>query len=483
MDYQQSLACLMAMADFERGSALRYASPDYNLPRMEAFLQRLGSPHLAVKTVHIAGTKGKGSTAAMVASVLRAAGQRVGLYTSPHLHTMRERIQLDGEPISERDFAGLLTTLQPEIDAFNAASPHGPLSTFEALTAMAFVHFAQARAGWQVIEVGLGGRLDATNVVRPVACGITSISRDHTRLLGDTVALIAGEKAGIIKDGAPVVSAPQRPEALAIIEETARRHSAPLTVVGRDITWSALGGRVDLSGQEFQVHTEARTYHLGIPLLGDYQIENAATAVGIIEALEGALGRQGQRIGVQAVQEGLRTVRWPARLQVLRRDPLVVADGAHNDYSAARLVQAVRRLFRRQRLFLIIGTSTDKDVGEIVKELAVLSPIVLACRSRHPRSAEPGVVAQAFERLGFPARTYASVAEAVDSALTQARRADLVLATGSLFVAAEAIERLCGIEPERYPPAQPLPLAVARSLSVLRRGTDEVPGRGESTAP
>ena len=234
MDYRESLAYLMKYADYER---LPRSGIVWDLRRIERLLKRLGDPQYAARAVHVAGTKGKGSTSAMIAAILRQAGYRVGLYTSPHLLSFTERIRVNGRPIAETDWARLVEVVQPHVEAENALGDLGELTTFEILTAMAFLHFREVRADYQVVEVGLGGRLDATNVVRPEVCVITSISYDHTDVLGDTLAKIAGEKAGIIKPGATVVSAPQAAEAMEVIERVCREKGAPLLKVGRDVTW------------------------------------------------------------------------------------------------------------------------------------------------------------------------------------------------------------------------------------------------------
>ncbi|MBI3953712.1 MAG: bifunctional folylpolyglutamate synthase/dihydrofolate synthase, partial [Chloroflexi bacterium] len=238
MDYQGVIEYLQGLTDFEKSPTVLYSAANYDLRRLHDLLDRLGRPHLSAPTVHIAGTKGKGSTAALIAAALQEAGYRVGLYTSPHLHSFRERIAVNGRPLEAAEFAAAVEQARPHIDAINAHPVHGRISWFEALTVVAFLHFARQRAEVQVLETGLGGRLDATNVVpQPLVSVITSISLDHTQILGDTVAQIAREKAGIIKAGRPVVSSPQVPEALAVLDEVARSRGSSLVVAGRDLSW------------------------------------------------------------------------------------------------------------------------------------------------------------------------------------------------------------------------------------------------------
>ena len=233
MEYRQALDKMLSLTDLERVSGRTQSGGRYNLHRIGLLLERMDNPHLKTPTVHITGTKGKGSTAAMITSVLAAQGYTPGLFTSPHLHTFRERIQLNGAPVSESEFAALLEAVWPEVEAVNSKDSVGEVTTFELLTAMAFLHFHRQRAGFQVIEVGLGGRLDSTNLVQPQLSVITSISLDHTRILGDTLEKIAFEKAGIIKQGTPVVTSPQKEEAMRVLRDVARARHAPLVSAGR----------------------------------------------------------------------------------------------------------------------------------------------------------------------------------------------------------------------------------------------------------
>ncbi|MCJ7604512.1 MAG: bifunctional folylpolyglutamate synthase/dihydrofolate synthase, partial [Dehalococcoidales bacterium] len=336
MDYRESLDYILNFADFER---LPRSGIVWDLKRVESLLARLGNPHLSAKTVHVAGTKGKGSTAAMITSVLRQAGYRTGFYTSPHLRTYTERIQVDGVNISEDDWARLATSIQPFVTEENADGSHGELTTFEILTAMAFLHFRNVKADYQVMEVGLGGRLDATNVVSPDVCVITSISYDHMDVLGNTLTEIAGEKAGIIKPGVPVVTAPQETEALKVIEKVCREKKCPVVRVGADVIYRL--DHFDLEGQSFHVKGRRGEYDLRIPLLGWHQVQNATNAVAAAEVL----ASQGADITPTHIKDGLFSVKWEGRLQVLRRDPWVVVDGAHNADSMQKLGHALKAHF------------------------------------------------------------------------------------------------------------------------------------------
>ena len=439
------------------------ASPDqgtrprvrYDLGRIGAFLEHLGSPGDGTPTVHVAGSKGKGSTAALCASVLCQQGHRTGLYSSPHLHTFRERIAVDGLPISEADFASLVEKLWKPMEEINARSVYGQVTLFEMLTAMGLVHFRDRLTDFNVLEVGLGGRLDATNLVTPQVSVITSISLDHTSVLGDTLEKVATEKAGIIKPGVPVVSAPQLPQVMEVIRDACLHRGAILIEVGRDVRWDpgpcpAQQGSRAAKGQKLTITGRLGRYDLSIPLLGEYQLENAATALAALEVLR----EEGHEVSEEALRDGFARVQWPCRMELLMGQeggPLVVADGAHNPYSAARLRDSLPRYFDYASLFLVVGVSRDKNLEGIVAELAQMEPGVIVTSSRHPRAASASALAQAFLSHGIRAQEVAGVEQALRLALEKAGDRDLVLATGSLFLAAEVRETVKGIEPELYP--------------------------------
>ena len=436
-------------------------------------MARLDHPQHRSKTIHVAGTKGKGSTAALCDSALRAAGYHTGFNSSPHLHHFRERIRLDCQPVSESLFANLVDELWPrrleDSNAENSGAANsgtensgaenpGAVTLFEFITGMAYQCFANANVDFQTIEVGLGGRLDATNIVTPEVAVITSISLDHTAILGDTLAEIAAQKAGIIKPEGVVIVAPQPPEALTTILEVCRKQNAKAVQVGRDVTWeSGQTGRDPWSSQRLTVKGRFDEYKLDIPLLGAYQLENAATAIAALEALI----EQGHAIPADAIQKGFAQVSWPGRMEVLSRNPLFVADGAHNPHSVNSLMDSVASNSGYERLILVAGFSRDKSVADMVHRLAQIGtetgvpPIVFATRSRHPRSLPPSVVAAHFANEGIKAVESAAMPDAVEQALEVAAPGDIVLATGSLFIAAEAREVILGIESEVYPDLLP----------------------------
>ena len=449
LSYDGALRRVMGLADFERSTHSPGHSA-FHLERMTLLMEQLDCAHLAVPTVHVAGTKGKGSTSAMIASILTAQGYKVGLYTSPHLHSATERIRVNGQPISQQQFAAIVERLWPTVERIGSSGGYGGVTTFEAMTAMAFVHFRDIGADFQVMEVGLGGRLDSTNIVKPRVCAITSISLDHTATLGDTVAKIAFEKAGIIKEGVPVIAAPQTDEAMTVIVDVARQRGAPLLSVAEHSSWQKR--RSDMCGQVFTLTSAENAYELETPLLGDYQMENAATAVAIAETLR----KQGIELDDDSIKRGVRDVHWPARLQVLatpdKGGKLLVVDGAHNPYSMERLVEALREHFSYERLILIFGALSGHSATGMLSALLPLSPEVLATHSRHPRSASGATIAKVATELGLKiAFTSENVGEAARRALEMASEKDLVLGTGSLSIAAEITEEVQGIPPELYP--------------------------------
>ena len=440
--YQSALRRLLGLVDFERMTGIGAPLLKQNLDKMEELMRRLDQPQRCAPIIHIAGTKGKGSVASMVSSILTAAGLRTGLFTSPHLYTFRERIRLDGQPVSEEIFARHLDRVWPVVEAMGASDRRGRSTTFETLTAMAFDLFREQQVGVQVIEVGMGGRLDSTNVADGDVAVITSLSLDHTAILGNDLAQVAGEKAGIIKPGAKVVLSPQAPEAAKVVLAKCREQGASVWQLGHDVTWRP--GSFDLTGQELQVSTPNRTYGLRLPLLGAHQRENAAAAVAAVEALD---------VGVdtQTVVQGIRSVEWPGRFQVLSTSPYVVVDGAHNPYSASKLRQTVLEYLAPIETVLVFGCGTDKDLQGMVSELAALATRAVVCTSRHPKTVTADRLLQAFEEAGVLTLVAPDVATALADAQAEAGPGGLVLVTGSLFVVAEALESWYGIPPERYP--------------------------------
>lgn len=448
MDYQTALNHVLGLTNYERLPRGAYTSAAFDLQRMRELLEQLGNPHIKQPTVHIAGTKGKGSTSAMIASGLAMSGYDTGLFISPHLHTMRERISINGIPITQDDFSSTVDAMWDSIELINTKIPESPITTFEALTALAFIYFSKENVEFQVLEVGLGGRLDATNVVEPEITIITSLSLDHTDILGDTLQEIAREKAGIIKPKVPIITADQQPEALAVLEEISENRSAPMVLIGRDVQFN----RTDFNSEMQEVQISGQVldrpfdHHVRIPLLGMHQLENAALAITALESLR----IRGYPIPYDGIYHGLANVLWPGRLEELQKKPRIIIDGAHNIWSAKKLREAINEYYEYSSLHLIVGFSSDKDLTSMIKEWAPLSSTVISTRSRHPRSVDPEYIATEFENYGHPTQPIPNIDLALKEAMNRAKEDDIILVTGSLFVISEARESILGIEPELY---------------------------------
>jgi len=438
LNYSQAEEYLDSFVNYEQIPGISYAQPGYSLRHVEELLNRMGDPQLAARTIHIAGTKGKGSVAVMIAQVLSGSGYKTGLYTSPHLHTLRERISVDGSLISEAEFAAAMAEVKPFIESMRQDTAFRQLTYFEALTALAFAYFKKNRVDFQVLEVGLGGRLDATNVARPVICIITPISLDHTQILGNSLEEIAREKAGIIKPGCWVVISPQPEEAASVITDICRDKKAKVVQVGKDITWHKISG--DLHHQSLAIEGRTSKYQVGIPLLGDYQLENAAAAVAALEILASA----GFAISAADIAQWLARVKWPGRFHILQEHPTVLVDGAHNVASMKGLVNNIKSYFSYKRIFLVFGTSCDKDIPGIMNELVSLSPQVIVTRTAHSRAAPLSTLAAEFSKRGIKPEIRETVSEAISRALSLADKTDIICVIGSLFVVAEALDYFSG---------------------------------------
>jgi dihydrofolate synthase/folylpolyglutamate synthase len=391
---------------------------------MFALLEELGNPQTKYPIIHVAGTKGKGSVAALCASALKAAGYTAGLFTSPHLWDYIERIQINGKPISHVQMVQLVEEVKPAV----ARIPK--LTTFEITTAIGFLAFAKIGVNAAVIEVGLGGRLDATNVVLPKVSVITSLSYDHMAVLGNTLAQIAGEKAGIVKEGIPVVSAPQTAEALKVLERVAKQMNCPFTLVGKDVTFERLTSSLD--GQSITITDNLRgaPLDLGLPLLGAHQVENAAIAYTALKA-------SGIPISDEAIQIGFSQVEWPARFEILQRQPPVVIDSAHNRDSALRLRETLDEYFPGIPVILVFCALEDKDILGMLEELKPRLECVLATRADHPRAPSAEWIAEQVKKVDIPVEAVEPVSKALERALELAGEQKLVLSAGSVAFAGE----------------------------------------------
>jgi len=424
--YQAALDYLFSFIDFSRTHQQNLAPEKFDLSRMRALMNALGNPEQNYNIIHVAGTKGKGSVSAFCASVLQEAGLNTGLYTSPHLKDFEERIQINREVISQ----AALVNLVEEIKPFVAAIPR--LTTFEISTALAFWYFARKGVDIAVIEVGLGGRLDATNVVTPLVSVITSISRDHTFVLGNSLSAIATEKGGIIKPGIPVVLAPQRPEPRERITEIAAERGCSLIQVGRDYKFSIKSR--SLNGQVFSLwrtsDQKKDPTRLEIALLGDHQVENAATAYGTLQTVKEA----GINISEETIRQGMAKTTWAARFEILQRDPPVIIDAAHNPYSARALRNTLDQYYPDKPMILITGMSADKDIQGMIEAWLPRTAHIITTQSGHPRAIPPEELAEEIRALtDVPVTAESNATSSLQSALKMVADDQLILATGSVF--------------------------------------------------
>jgi dihydrofolate synthase/folylpolyglutamate synthase len=426
IEYNRALDYLYSFVDYSLKHASELAKADFNLDRMIALLAELGNPHNAYPVIHIAGTKGKGSTSALCASALKAAGYRTGLYTSPHLQDYTERIQVDGEPISHAELAEMVDLVKPAVTRV----PY--LTTFEITTAVGFLVFARRGVNAAVVEVGLGGRLDATNVVTPDVAVITSLSYDHMLVLGDTLAKIAGEKAGIIKQGKPVVSSPQKDEALEVIERVSAERAAPLTLVGRDILYNLVGH--SLAGQKLQINLKGQNpQELTIPLLGAHQVENAAAAFAALKASR-------LHLSDDHIRDGFASVHWRARFEIARQNPPVIFDSAHNQDSFEKLSASLDDYFPGIPVYLIFGASEDKLIMDMFNAVKHRIKKLILTKADHPRALEPEAIKKLADQAGLQSEIVIPVESAFSHALDlSAKDGSIVLSAGSMFVTAEVM--------------------------------------------
>lgn len=402
---------------------------DLKLERVAVAAARLGDPQRCAPALHVAGTNGKGSTAAMLDAVLGAAGRHVGLYTSPHLVSFRERIRVGGEPITEAEVVEGVARLRRDLD--DAAG----LTAFEVMTLLAWTTFAARGVDAQVLEVGLGGRLDATNVVTPEVAVVTNVGRDHERFLGDTIAAIAAEKAGVVKPGVPVVSG-ARGEAGAVVAARAAAVASPLSELGRDFTVAPDGAGT------LAYRSAARVIdRIALALAGRHQRDNAALAIRALEVAPTLTAT------ADAVRAGLAAVRWPGRLQLVRRAPDVLLDGAHNPAGIDVLVEEMRALAAGRTLRVLFGVMSDKDWHAMLRSITAIASELVVTRPRQARSADPAEVAAASP---IPTRVVADPAAAYAEVVAASAPNDVVLATGSLFLVGDV---LAAIDPAYGPTA------------------------------
>ncbi len=457
MTYQDAVASLDTFVNYERQHAAE-AMRQVKLDRMRRLCQRLGDPQRRFRSVLVAGTNGKGSICAMLYSMLRESTLRVGLYTSPHVEHLRERIRMwsrgprpderahGDDWIPEADFAAVIESLMPSLEAMHAQSSEGPPTYFEVMTAAAFVYFSRRKVDVAVIEVGLGGRSDATNVVEQAVSVFGPIDLDHVDVLGADAAAIAAEKAGIIKPRQLVISAPQQPDVLTVLQASCEAQGVPLLVVGRDITVRI--NEHDLDGLQVSVTSLRGIYEsLDIPLIGRHQAENAAAAVCALEALSST------GVPRAMVEQGLARVEWPGRLEAVHESPLVLMDGGHNPHAVEALRQALEEFGVGRRIHLLIGVSSDKPVEAIGRRLGGLSVSATCTASRHPRALSPTALAKRLAPFCADVHVMSDPIDAYTYLLNAASPEEIIVVMGSLFLVGElrAALRQSHVRPRRRP--------------------------------
>jgi len=437
--YKEAIKYLYERTDYEREKRLRYNITTFNLKRMEKLLSLLGNPHKKIPTVHIAGTKGKGSTATMLAKMLESNDYTVGLYTSPHVVSLHERIVVNSEMISDSEMLGLLNRIYAPVEKMAKTDPP---SFFEVMTALAFMHFVDAKVDIAVIETGLGGRLDSTNVIRPEVIGITSLSVDHQHQLGDTLDSIAKEKAGIFKRGVPIVTVQQEPEAMRVLKSQATAVKAPLSVTGSDIDFSY---RFETS-PEHGPHTRiclttptSKFEHLRVPLHGKHQAINCGLALAMLDKLKSS----GYEIDNEKAAEGLNSVSLAGRMEMICDDPRTMIDAAHNAASIHALIHAIGQNIPYDSMVVIFGCNNDKDVKGMLHQLQYGADKAIFTRSNSAKAMPPEELADMYTKIcGKMCQTAASLGEALQLAKSAISKEDLICITGSFYLIGQAKARL-----------------------------------------
>lgn len=428
--FRTALRFLNSQTNYEKMTRVGYNATNFNLNRMLRILAAIGNPHRHIRTVHVAGTKGKGSTCHMLAAMLQHSGYRTGLYTSPHFIDIRERIAINGHNISEADFARAIAKVAPIANRLADERP----TFFEIMTAAAFWHFARQKVDIAVIETGLGGRLDSTNVIKPEVCGIVNISYDHVAQLGNTLEKIAEEKAGIFKPGVPVISAPQTPSVKRVLRKVAARVGCELRFVGDDLEFSYRFESSRATGPQTRVcmaTLTSRFDHLHVPLLGEHQAYNCGVALGMIDALR----QKGMDIPEQAAVDGLGRVRVMGRLEVIKDEPRTIVDAAHNAASVAALMRAIGQNISYDSMVVIFGCSSDKDIDGMLGQLELGADKIIFTSTGSPRSVPPQELhARFLEKSQKMAQIAPTLAEAYRIASHCVSREDLICITGSVYL-------------------------------------------------
>ncbi len=432
--YKAALDFLFSNTNYESVKRLRYNVDTFSLDRMNRLLRGVGNPHKKLAAVHVAGSKGKGSTCTMLAEMLIQNGYKVGLYTSPHVLDLRERIVVNHQIISEAAMVRAVKKVAPMVKKM----ADDPPTFFEILTAIAFLHFLATNVDIAVVETGLGGRLDSTNVIVPEAVGITNISIDHQHQLGETISKIAREKAGIFKEGIPAVSVMQEPETMRVLRSEANKAGAPLRFTGKDIDFSYRFESSRQLGPHNRVcltTNESNFQHLPVPLLGEHQAINCGLALSLLDCLK----IRGYEISDEKAIQGLAKTKISGRMEIVHENPRVVVDGAHNAASIRACVQATGQHIPYDSMVVIFGCCEDKDVAGMLEQLQYGADKVIFTRVKSPRSMYPEDLAQQYTELcGKMCQTSVNLREALQAARTAITTGDLICVTGSFYLVGEA---------------------------------------------
>jgi len=424
-EYQNALDFIYSHINLGITRNLRYSPEKFDLNRMRKFASLLGNPQDQYPIIHVAGTKGKGSTCAMLANIMSKAGYKTGFYSSPHIIDFRERVRINDLLISKEDVVERVKELAL------AEKIISEISTFELITALAFSYFSKRKVDLAVLEVGMGGRLDATNIVTPALSIITKVSIDHTQILGNTIEKIAKEKAGIIKNSIPVISSYQFVTVKNEIHKIAREKQSELIFSDKEYKTRIIERK--LTGQTFSIagskETMPRIY--SIPLIGDHQIENAATVFASVEKLRGL----GWEISDTSVDLGYRTVKWPGRMEIVQEDPLIMVDGAHNPDSFRKLKIAIEQYFPGKNIILIFGASEDKNILEMIEIIKPSIKRFIFSKANHPRAAEINNLIEMGEKLDLDYESFELLEEALERAINSSDPQSVIIAAGSLFIA------------------------------------------------
>lgn len=447
MNYKNALEKLMSLIDLER---IEFSGPRqkaiYDLSRIQNFLNYIGNPHLDVPCIHVAGTKGKGSVSAICESVLNESGFKTGFFSSPHIHSFTERIRINGEPISTLKFSEYFHCLWSHHETWTKEVSGARLTLFEYITALAFYIFEKESVDISVIEVGLGGRLDATNVVIPEVSAITALGYDHMNILGSDIESITKEKAGIIKPHVPVVVSHQSYDVIDIIQSVCAANNSNLIDTDENFCYSLI--RIENHRQCIFVTSPSFSGELNTALLGAHQAQNVLTALGVIQELK----RKDWIISEEHIKQGVYSVSWPCRMEIIESESqTVVLDGAHTYESIQLVMESIQELFQYNKLGILLGLSKDKEIDKICELLSrSTADLILLIKSRHPKAMDQKEILEYFTENNNTVKNASSIFEAISTARKELGPEALILSIGSLFSSAEVREYLLGIDPELY---------------------------------